>query len=69
MSDTTTPSNSRTSSVPPFRYSAHLAAELEARWQDAWDQNGTFEAPNPAGPLGDPAKVAGREKLFILDSY
>jgi leucyl-tRNA synthetase len=69
MSDTTTPSNSRTSSVPPFRYSASLAAELEARWQDAWDQNGTFEAPNPAGPLGDPAKVAGREKLFILDMF
>ena len=69
MSDTTTPSNSRTSSVPPFRYSAHLASELEARWQDAWEQNGTFEAPNPAGPLGDPAKVAGREKLFILDMF
>jgi leucyl-tRNA synthetase len=69
MSDTTTPSNSRTSSVPPFRYSATLAAELEARWQDAWEQNGTFEAPNPAGPLGDPAKVAGREKLFILDMF
>jgi leucyl-tRNA synthetase len=69
MSDTTSPFNSRTSSVPPFRYSAHLAAELEARWQDAWDQNGTFEAPNPAGPLGDPAKVAGREKLFILDMF
>ena len=69
MSDTTTPSNSRTSSVPPFRYSAILAAELEARWQDAWEQNGTFEAPNPAGPLGDPAKVAGREKLFILDMF
>ncbi len=69
MSDTTSPSNSRTSSVPPFRYSAALAAELEARWQDTWDQNGTFEAPNPAGPLGDPAKVAGREKLFILDMF
>ena len=69
MSDNTTPSNSRTSSVPPFRYSAQLAAELEARWQDSWDQNGTFEAPNPAGPLGDPAKVAGREKLFILDMF
>ena len=69
MSDTTTPSNSRTSSVPPFRYSARLAAELEARWQDAWEQNGTFEAPNPAGPLGDPTKVAGREKLFILDMF
>jgi leucyl-tRNA synthetase len=69
MSDTTSPFNSRTSSVPPFRYSASLAAELEARWQDTWDQNGTFEAPNPAGPLGDPAKVAGREKLFILDMF
>ena len=27
-------------------------AEIEARWQDRWEDEGTFEAPNPAGPLG-----------------
>ena len=37
--------------APPFRYTAALAAEIEARWQDRWEAEGTFEAPNPAGPL------------------
>ena len=55
--------------APPFRYSARLAADIESRWQDWWDENGTFDAPNPAGPLGDPARVAGREKLFVMDMF
>ena len=54
---------------PPFRYSARLAADIESRWQDWWEENGTFDAPNPAGPLGDPSRVAGREKLFIMDMF
>ena len=41
----------------PFRYSAALAADIEMRWQDEWDANGTFEAPNPAGPLADPVRA------------
>ena len=55
--------------TPQFRYSARLAADIEARWQDTWEARGTFEAPNPAGPLADTAKVAGREKLFVLDMF
>ena len=55
--------------VPEFRYTARLAAEIEARWQDRWEQEGTFHAPNPSGPLGDPAAVAGREKLFVMDMF
>jgi leucyl-tRNA synthetase len=55
--------------IPPFRYRAALAAEIEQRWQDQWDTDATFEAPNPAGPLAEPEKVAGREKLFILDMF
>ena len=31
-----------------------MAGEIEARWQDYWDEHGTFHAPNPAGPLADP---------------
>jgi leucyl-tRNA synthetase len=53
----------------PFRYSAALAADIETRWQDEWEANGTFEAPNPAGPLADPARIAGRPKLFLLDMF
>ena len=37
----------------PFRYDARLAAEIELRWQDRWAAEGTFNAPNPAGPLSD----------------
>ena len=64
------PSTSANSSgPPPYRYSARLAAEIESHWQDWWEENGTFDTPNPAGPLGDPARVAGREKLFIMDMF
>ena len=57
------------SDTPPFRYSSALAQDIELRWQDWWDDHHTFEAPNPAGPLGDPAAVAGREKMFVLDMF
>jgi leucyl-tRNA synthetase len=55
--------------VPPYRYNVRLANEIEARWQDRWEAEGTFHAPNPAGPLGDPERVAGRDKLFLLDMF
>jgi leucyl-tRNA synthetase len=55
--------------TPKFRYSAALAGEIEAHWQDVWDRDRTFEAPNPAGPLAEPEKVAGRPKLFVLDMF
>ena len=55
--------------VPPFRYTAALAADIEARWQDRWDAEGTFEAPNPAGPLAEPDKVGDRPKLYVLDMF
>ena len=59
------PQTGRGGSIPAFRYSASLAAELERKWQDIWEAERTFEAPNTAGPLADTAAVAGREKLFI----
>ena len=53
----------------PHRYTAALAAEIEARWQDFWDAEGTYEAPNPKGDLaGDPEAVA-RPKKFIMDMF
>ena len=51
------------------RYDASLAGEIEARWQDWWDEHGAFEVPNPSGPLADPEKLAGRERLFVLDMF
>ena len=61
--------NAPDSKVPAFRYSATLANQIESKWQDAWDDSGTFHAPNPAGPLAEPDKVAGRDKLFVLDMF
>jgi len=56
--------------IPAHRYTAELAQEIELRWQATWDENKTFETPNPAGPLADPAAVAERgEKLFVLDMF
>ncbi|MFZ9925673.1 MAG: leucine--tRNA ligase [Ilumatobacteraceae bacterium] len=60
---------STSDSAPKERYNARLAAKIEARWQDRWESQRTFEAPNPAGPLAEPAKIAGRQKLFILDMF
>jgi leucyl-tRNA synthetase len=55
--------------VPPHRYTAALARQIEGRWQDYWEEHGTYAAPNPAGPLADPEAVAGRPKLFVLDMF
>nr|MDT0662064.1 leucine--tRNA ligase [Micromonospora sp. DSM 115978] len=56
--------------TPPFRYTAALAGEIEANWQDRWEKWGTFHAPNPTGPLADPAHPrADAEKLYVLDMF
>jgi leucyl-tRNA synthetase len=58
------------SDIPPYRYTAALAGEIEARWQDFWEEHGTFRAPNPLGPLADPDHPrAGAQKLFLLDMF
>jgi leucyl-tRNA synthetase len=38
---------------------------IERKWQDRWDRDGTFEVANP----GDPAFVAHRPKLYVLDMF
>ena len=54
----------------PFRYTAAMARDIELAWQDRWEEAGTFEAPNPAGPWAEPEKVAGRgPKLVVLDMF
>ena len=56
--------------LTPFRYTAALATDIETRWQDTWDERGTFDSPNPAGPLADPDALSDRgEKLFVLDMF
>jgi leucyl-tRNA synthetase len=56
--------------VPPYRYTAATAGEIEARWQAYWAENGTFFAPNPAGELADPTHPrAGAPKLHVQDMF
>ncbi|WP_030896237.1 leucine--tRNA ligase [Streptomyces sp. NRRL F-5053] len=54
----------------PYRYTAALAADIEARWQDFWEKNGTYEAPNPGdGELGGEPAQAAKPKKFIMDMF
>jgi len=56
--------------APPFRYDAAMASEIELRWQDRWEAAGTFNSPNPAGPLSAGfEQMAGRPKFFVLDMF
>ena len=55
---------------PAFRYDAQLAGEIESRWQRRWAEEGTFDSPNPAGPLATGfARMAGRPKFYVLDMF
>lgn len=56
-------------SETPYRYTAELAGQIETAWQDRWEAEGTFHAPNPAGVWAEPDQVAGRDKLFVLDMF
>ncbi|MEV1050967.1 leucine--tRNA ligase [Streptomyces sp. NPDC049887] len=53
----------------PHRYTAAMAADIEARWQDFWDADGTYEAPNPSGDLAGDADLVARPKKFIMDMF
>jgi leucyl-tRNA synthetase len=56
--------------LPPQRYTAALAHQLEAAWQDRWEREGTFNAPNPTGELADGfSDVADHPKLYVLDMF
>ncbi|GAA3860135.1 leucine--tRNA ligase [Saccharothrix violaceirubra] len=52
--------------TPAFRYTAGLAGEIEQRWQKHWEEQGTFHAPNPVGPL---AGEVPADKLFVQDMF
>ena len=56
--------------TPPFRYGARLANEIELRWQDRWEREGTFHSPNPDGALSAGfGRMAGRPKFYLLDFF
>ena len=58
-----------------YRYTAETAGDIESRWQKYWNEQGTFNAPNPVGPLaGDFSDFSGPaadapDKLFVQDMF
>ena len=58
--------------IPQHRYTAELANQIEARWQDRWEAEETFTSANPAGPWAtpdDPRLAPGRAHRFIMDMF
>ncbi len=49
-----------------FRYTADLANEIEAHWQERWEEEGAFYAANPVGDL---AGDTSAPKFFIQDMF
>jgi len=67
---TTASSGRSDGTAPPFRYGAALAADIERRWQDHWESEGTFHAPNPVGAWADPRRTAdAAAKVYLLDMF
>src|SRR5882757_3074236 len=56
--------------IPPHRYNAALADRIEVAWQDRWEREQIFRAPNPVGPLSDGfERVRDKSKLFVMDMF
>jgi len=45
----------------PFWYDARLAGEIERRWQERWEREGTFRAQDPG--------ATRRPKFYLLDFF
>ena len=60
--------NERTES-PKYRYDAVFANAIELKWQERWEQEGTYFAPNPSGELEDDSGRIESPKVFIMDMF
>ena len=57
-------------SETPYRYTAEMAGRIETGWQDRWEEQGTFRAPNPAGPWAEPERVREHDgHMLVLDMF
>jgi leucyl-tRNA synthetase len=62
-------SSTDTGDVPPHRYTATLAGQIERRWQRRWAEQGTFYAPNPVGSLAPADGTVPDDKFYVLDMF
>lgn len=53
--------------VSNTRYDAALANAIEAKWQQRWEERGSFITPNPGQPAFE--RFKGRPKQYILDMF
>ncbi|MGH3588072.1 MAG: class I tRNA ligase family protein, partial [Pseudonocardia sp.] len=66
----TTPVRSEAPTEPTHRYTPALAQQIEVRWQDRWEERGTFWAANPKGALTDGEGEHGTgSPFFIMDMF
>ncbi|MFC8923679.1 leucine--tRNA ligase [Cellulosimicrobium sp. NPDC057127] len=65
------PGQSSRPGEPAHRYTPALAEQIELKWQDLWEQRGTFFAANPQGPLtdGEGEGPQGASPYFIMDMF
>ncbi|TNC27252.1 leucine--tRNA ligase [Amycolatopsis alkalitolerans] len=56
-----------TEETPGHRYNAELAGRIELRWQNYWADHGSYNAPNPVGPLAETPLPS--DKLFVQDMF
>ena len=62
--------SSPTNDTPQYRYTSQLANDIEARWQEYWRTEATFEVANPVGDLGKGFEnIRERKKLFVMDMF
>ncbi|KFF31089.1 leucine--tRNA ligase [Bifidobacterium bombi] len=57
--------------TPAYRYDAHMAQDIELKWQTYWDDNGTFWAANAKGNLtdGEGRNAEGRAPYFAIGMF
>lgn len=69
MSQTHTGPTTTPADDAPYRYTAEVAGQIEQSWQDRWEHEGTFNAPNPTGPLAEPGAELPEHKFFVMDMF
>ena len=58
------------SETPAHRYNAAKANEIETTWQRHWNEQETFNAPNPVGDLAPAgSEKLPEDKLFVQDMF